>query len=491
MEFDSAVPVYSTADKFSFSYTTARDRWPVILTGAIDDIHKAVSETTDELKREEGKRITAELAKLKYELQHDRILTFVFNSSITIETNQVSELADDGQLDIAEYNRELKAIGNPTWFNCPWLFLECYLYRRIATYFAVSQYWKNFDIFAHKKTSTFHSSRSAVVKLAYRYQELISQIQNKNSNSSVDHDAIEKTLFLEVCEICLWGNATDLSLLAGLSYEDIQKLQGTDANKSSKSRVLINDLNLAFIALKEAKKAEKPIRQVDIVLDNAGFELFVDLILAGFLLSTGLATNIVLHTKSIPWFVSDVVPLDFQVLLNTLADPQTFFSAPTDKEETDIKISELLTQKDLDALKFLFQEWNQFHSEGQIILRANKFWTEAGSFWRLPTRAPQLFSDLKESQLVIFKGDLNYRKLTGDAKWDPTTSFITSLGPLGQESGIDILSLRTCKSDVIVGLKYGEDESLRNTEGGGGDSGERRWAWTGKWAIMSFSKGKP
>lgn len=475
MEYDSAVPIYSTADKFSFGYTTARDRWPVILTGAIDDIHKAVSETVDELKREEGKKITAELAKLKYEIQHDRILT---------------ELADDGQLDIAEYNRELKAIGNPTWFNCPWLFSECYLYRRIATYFATSQYWKNFDVFAHKKTSTFHSSRSAVVELAHQYQELISRIQNKNPQPSVDNDAIEKKLFFEVCEICLWGNATDLSLLANLSNEDIQKLQGTDANKSSRSRVLINDLNLAYSTLKEVKKAEKSMRQVDIVLDNAGFELYVDLILAGFLLSTGLATNIILHAKSIPWFVSDVVPLDLEVLLNALADPQRFFSALTNKEEVDNKFSELLTQKDLDALKFLFQELSKFHIEGQLLLRANKFWTEAGSFWRLPIRAPQLFSDFKESELVIFKGDLNYRKLTGDAKWDTTTPFTKTLGPLGQDSGINILSLRTCKSDVIVGLKQGEDEILRNTEGGGGDSGERRWSWTGKWAIMSFSKGK-
>jgi hypothetical protein len=44
-------------------------------TGAIDDMHKAVSESTDESKRTEGKRIVEDLAKLKYELQHDRKLT--------------------------------------------------------------------------------------------------------------------------------------------------------------------------------------------------------------------------------------------------------------------------------------------------------------------------------------------------------------------------------------------------------------------------------
>lgn len=65
-----------TSDKTSFAYISARDRWPVILTGAIDDVHRAVSEASGD-KKTEGKRIIEELAKLKYELQHDRKLTYV------------------------------------------------------------------------------------------------------------------------------------------------------------------------------------------------------------------------------------------------------------------------------------------------------------------------------------------------------------------------------------------------------------------------------
>jgi len=75
MEYDTKTPLSSTSDKSSFAYISARDRWPVILTGAIDDVHKAVSQTTDVAKRTEGKKIVEELAKLKYELQHDRKLT--------------------------------------------------------------------------------------------------------------------------------------------------------------------------------------------------------------------------------------------------------------------------------------------------------------------------------------------------------------------------------------------------------------------------------
>jgi len=61
---------------------------------------------------------------------------------------------------------------------------------------------------------------------------------------------------------------------------------------------------------------------------------------------------------------------------------------------------------------------------------------------------------------------------------------------MGPGSGVRVMSLRTCKADTVVGLPQGEDERLRKTEGGGGDSGCRKWAWTGKWAVVSLSDGK-
>ncbi|GAB7357051.1 hypothetical protein MBLNU459_g7871t3 [Dothideomycetes sp. NU459] len=114
MEFDTKTKPYVTSDETSFAYVSARDRWPVIITGAIDDVHKATSKASDPETEAEGKKIVEELAKLKYELQHDR---------------QLSPLPDDGQADIAGYNEELERLGNPKWFGVPWLFSECYLYR--------------------------------------------------------------------------------------------------------------------------------------------------------------------------------------------------------------------------------------------------------------------------------------------------------------------------------------------------------------------------
>jgi hypothetical protein len=343
--------------------------------------------------------------------------------------------------------------------------------------------------------STFRSSRPAVLELAARYKELVEQLDKQGSvatgESETDKAAAEKLLFAEMCDICLWGNATDLSLLTNLSYDDIQKLQGSEARKKNEKNIIANDLDAAYNTLKSAQRENpKGDRQVDIVLDNSGFELYVDLILAGYLLHSGLATRIVLHPKNIPWFVSDVTPSDFSALLNALLDAKRLYETPSEDEAAQDKTPQPLSDDQASLLDDLFRDWAQLHAEGQIILRANIFWTSPGAYWRLPYVAKELFADLQESELVIFKGDLNYRKLVGDALWDPTTPFVEAVGPLGFDSGMRTLALRTCKADVVVGLEKGKDDELRQAEGGGGDSGQRKWAWSGKYAVVSFVDGK-
>lgn len=254
---------------------------------------------------------------------------------------------------------------------------------------------------------------------------------------------------------------------------------------------MVNGIPDAFVALKQAQRDKlNDGRRVDFVLDNAGFELYADLVLAGYLVASGLATTIVLHSKSIPWFVSDVVPADFGALLNALYDPATFFEDLSPEERDSGKQSTPLSSQEKEDLAFVFEDWSTLHSDGKLIIRPNRFWTHAGSFWRMPTTAESLYEDLRQSELVILKGDLNGRKLLGDAMWDPTTPFAEAIGPLGKKgSGLRILQLRTCKADTVVGLHPGEDERLRATEGGGADSGARKWAWSGKWAVAQYNDG--
>lgn len=86
----------------------------MIITQGIDDVHRSTWALKDEEAEKEGKWIVSELARLKYELQHNRELT---------------PIIDDGEDDLAAYNEELKALGDPKWHSVPWLYSECYLYR--------------------------------------------------------------------------------------------------------------------------------------------------------------------------------------------------------------------------------------------------------------------------------------------------------------------------------------------------------------------------
>jgi hypothetical protein len=86
--------------------------------------------------------------------------------------------------------------------------------------------------------------------------------------------------------------------------------------------------------------------------------------------------------------------------------------------------------------------------------------------------------------------------------WDPTTPFGEAIGWLGPGSGLRVLALRTCKADVVVGLPKGKDEELRAMDAGPGpyerwekgikEKGldARKWAWSGKWAVVQFCDGK-
>jgi len=351
---------------------------------------------------------------------------------------------------------------------------------------AKTHYWQTYDLFARQKISTFRQSRAGVLELATRYRAIATQLEQPAAapQTAAALAAAEEELFVEMCEVCLWGNATDLSLLTSISLADIQRLQGAAARKASERFILVNELRGAFAALLGARRDGVPAPRVDLVLDNAGFELFVDLVLAGYLLSAGLAATVVLHPKEVPWFVSDVVPGDFAALLGALNDAQLFFTAEDDQGRK----GEPLADEELRDLRFLFERWTAFHADGRLLIRPHRFWTEGGSYRRLPHVAPELFADLKESELVIFKGDLNYRKVVGDVMWPATTPFAEAIGELGQ--GLRVLALRICKGDVVVGLPEGKDEELRAMEGGGGDSGARMWAWKGKWALVQCHDGK-
>ena len=117
-------------------------------------------------------------------------------------------------------------------------------------------------------------------ELAIRYLQVLVESDLASHGS----EEARRLLFIEMTEIALWGNATDLSLLSHLSMEDMQDLQGQDAIQKSQANIVDNDTDAVWTYLQGTPSLVD--RHVDMVLDNAGFELFTDLIYAAYLASS-------------------------------------------------------------------------------------------------------------------------------------------------------------------------------------------------------------
>ena len=58
--------------------------------------------------------------------------------------------------------------------------------------------------------------------------------------------------------------------------------------------------------------------------------------------------------------------------------------------------------------------------------------------------------------LVIFKGDVNYRRLLGDAHWPPNAPFADAVNYFPAP----VVALRTLKGEIITGLAPSQAERL-------------------------------
>ncbi|CAL1697864.1 unnamed protein product [Somion occarium] len=484
--FEPPYPPYDPKDKSG--YETVVKRWPVILTGIIDTIyridhHLGVSlETSDATSEDvtkgqekiaEGKGIIEKIGKLKYEMARDRPL---------------EPIPDDGEAFIDVYNAELKRLEqdkNHTWFTAPWLFAE---YRLLRSYFCQTTHWCTFDPFSFQKEETFRSSGKAIYQLAKMMHEL--QVDKQELIGDSEKLGV---LFKEMIQMCLWGNATDLSLLTHLSHDDIAHLQtvGKEAQQARKEFILKDDQDNVWSHLTSLQDNDVT---VDFVLDNAGFELFTDFVFADFLVTyTPHVSRVVFHPKLIPWFVSDVTPADFSSTIpNLLSD--TFFPPPKPVGGTEtpgvdeVKALPPSRPEEHEYLRNMVTRWQSYIDSGVFSLSVPldtplgapnskaDFWTSSRPYWDLKEKAPLVFNGLSKSGLVIFKGDLNYRKLTGDIKWPVSTPFETAIGPLA--GSFPILSLRTNKADVVVGISQEIADKL--------DVAGEKWRVNGKYALVSF-----
>ncbi|TDU01857.1 uncharacterized protein DUF89 [Streptomyces sp. 846.5] len=290
--------------------------------------------------------------------------------------------------------------GRP-WVEAPFLWAEAFFYRRLLE--AVDYYapgpWRGVDLFAPFKQSELVGEAVAV------------EIAALDDLAGLAEQERGQALLLG----SLWGNRADLALQI-------------TAGRGGRASGLVADDSTVLWDLLHARRGGA----VALVADNAGSEMVADLALVDHLLSTGLAGEVVLHVKPTPYYVSDATLTDVADCLRTLLTSKGEGRAVGERLRTAAKA-------------------------GQWLVRTDDFWCSPFDFTAMPV---ELRSELAAATVVVFKGDLNYRRLVGDRWWKPTTSFAAATAYFPGR----VASLRALKSDVIVGMEPGEVQALEATD---------------------------
>ncbi|BGP51558.1 Hairy/enhancer-of-split with YRPW motif protein 2 [Rhodotorula kratochvilovae] len=447
-------PAYRGYHEYSFAHATMGVRLPTILGKAIDDVVKTLNDEYDEERIVDLTECISRMEDLMDDLQGNA---------------KLRPIIDDGEGDIPLWNKEIaRYFRGKDFMNAPWLFAEAYKYRRLHEAFSLSKHWKSYDVFFRQKCETFSRSSDAVFELSMRFAEPFKQAEGASPEDLLE---AKRLMFHELTQICLWGNSTDLSLLINMTEEDIKRLQSTggDHLAATEQNILGNDLAKIWEYVSSSRFGTKEKGgRLDFVLDNAGFELYCDCVYADWLIQSGLCSQIRFHGKRFAWFVSDVTRKDFDWLLNSMVYGHLFPNA---------------SDEEVASLKKMGMRWKEYVKTGQFVYEEHQYWVTGYTFWNLADEAPDLFLHLSESDLVVFKGDLNHRKLTYDCHAPSDTPFSMAIGPLATLAGTPpVVSLRTVKSDVIVGIPAEKGQELDEKEPG--------WKISGKYAVVLLSEGR-
>jgi uncharacterized protein with ATP-grasp and redox domains len=325
--------------------------------------------------------------------------------------------------DTSFWNSALQTYSGCSWLEVPWYFAETYFYRRLleAVHYFQPGPWQGQDPFRLQKHRQIETDLEWFTKIW-------------------DNFSTEEPLpaFETLLHSCLWGNRGDLSNF------DIQvKALGGQATSAERSFVLIDDSQRALDFI------TKGLAQVDIVTDNVGKELLFDLALAGFLIDQGWVKQTVFCLKKHPFFVSDARITDLQFTIKGL------------------QASPSLSGRSLG------NHLENLISSGKMVLTDDFFWTSCLMYRQLPQ---SLWEELSSSDLVLLKGDVNYRRILDDLHWPPETR----MEDVARYFPTSFLTLRTLKAEIMIGLGAGQAETL--------ESEDPNWLIDGKRGLIQFIK---
>jgi hypothetical protein len=154
--------------------------------------------------------------------------------------------------------------------------------------------------------------------------------------------------------------------------------------------------------------------------------------------------TIQVHAKRQPFFVSDAMPADILKTIGALS------AQPGVLRELGERLAAAMAQ-------------------GRLRLGTHPFWT---SWQHYPTLPAELRATLEGSDLIVIKGDANYRRLIEDRHWP----FTTPLEELVTYLPAPSVTLRTLKSELVVGLAEGVAERTAQAD--------PNWLIDGRWGLV-------
>jgi hypothetical protein len=337
---------------------------------------------------------------------------------------RIRPLLDRQAPDWPDWQKVLQPFLGQSWLELPLFAAEMYFYRRILEATGYFQPGMGYEIDPYRLQKNLGLAQVRTTLMQALPQGLPS-----------DDEQLSRLIHLS-----LWANQADLSLWP------VQGEGGGKAQGGGGGAHLLADQSAA--ALKQIEELDGG--RVELILDNFGTELIHDLLLADALLAKKRSLNIRIHVKPHPCFVSDAIAADIARALQWLKSDATAWARPA---------AERLEQAELT---------------GRLQVRTHFYWASPCPAWEMP---PDLCADLSGSVFMISKGDVNYRRWLGDARWPSTTLLEDIINPPAP-----LLLLRVSKSDVAAGLHPGQAEALRR--------GDPDWQLNGRWRMIQFVRSK-
>ena len=344
----------------------------------------------------------------------------------------------DGGLDVPAWDLYLSSYEGQKWLEPPWFVVEMYFFRRILE---ASGYFQpgpgaGVDPYQSQKQRGLEVVTPAVAPLSARVGALIEAVHQRRP---VSQDALAGLL-----RAVIWGNQADLSMWPAGETDQPAAPVNDEEQDQGLNPLLCDEAGEAAAYL---LGAGAEAGQIDFILDNSGIELAYDLALTDFLLGSSLAARVIFHVKPYPTYVSDATAADVRATI-------LHFENADDQ-----------------AVRQMGQRLRGHLGAGALRLATHYYWVSPLIGWQMPT---DLRNQLGISQLLISKGDANYRRWLGDRHWPYTAPLKEILNYLPAPW----LALRILKANMTAGMPQGIPEAAA--------AQDPDWLYSGGWGLIQF-----